>query len=351
LRENPTMIPTEPLGSIPRPPALVAALRAGAAGERLAALVDDAVRDTVMRMEAAGAPVVSDGEQAKPDFWTYPVHGAAISAPDGFPLPLDPSQARRMPRLVRGPLRYLRYADSYLRAAQTYATVPVKQAVISASALSLMYPSDALPGYPREQFIDDLLREHETDIRRCLEAGAHKVQVDFTEGPLALQLDPSGALLASFIELNNLALGRFSAAERDRIGVYAGAGVTPAANYADLLPGVFELKAGNVYVALAGVRDRERLLATVRECLKPGQRVFVGVTAADPGVRESAAQVRDLVLLAARYIPLGQLGTADDCGFAPFGDEHDMSRDTAFAKIGARVAGTALASAILEGGA
>jgi 5-methyltetrahydropteroyltriglutamate--homocysteine methyltransferase len=105
-----------------------------------------------------------------------------------------------------------------------------------------------------------------------------------------------------------------------------------------------------VYVALAGVRDRERVLATVRECIKPGQRVFVGVTTPDPAVRESDAQVRDLVLLAARYIPPGQLGTTDDCGFAPFGDEHAMSRDTAFAKIAARVAGTALASAILEGG-
>ena len=42
-----------------------------------------------------------------------------------------------------------------------YAHKPVKQAVISPSALSLMYPADAIPGYPREQFLHDLLREHE----------------------------------------------------------------------------------------------------------------------------------------------------------------------------------------------
>ena len=36
---------------------------------------------------------------------------------------------------------------------------PVKQAVISPSALSLLYPSDAIAGYSREQFIDDLLAE------------------------------------------------------------------------------------------------------------------------------------------------------------------------------------------------
>ena len=119
-----------------------------------------------------------------------------------------------MPRLTGGPFRYKRYADSYLDVAQRYAHVPVKQAVISPSALSLMYPADEIPGYSREQFIDDLLREHETEVRRCLQKGAHKVQIDFTEGRLAMKIDPSGDLLHSFIDLNNLALSRFSAEDR-----------------------------------------------------------------------------------------------------------------------------------------
>jgi 5-methyltetrahydropteroyltriglutamate--homocysteine methyltransferase len=52
---------------------------------------------------------------------------------------------------------------------------------------------------------------------------------------------------------------------------------------------------------------------------------------------------------AAEFIPLGQLGTTDDCGFAPFSDDTSTSRETAFAKIRARVAGTALADAVLGG--
>jgi len=40
-----------------------------------------------------------------------------------------------------------------------------------------------------------LLREHETEIRRAKDA--HKVQVDFTEGRLAVKIDPSGNLLNS----------------------------------------------------------------------------------------------------------------------------------------------------------
>lgn len=89
-----------------------------------------------------------------------------------------------MPRLTAGPFRYLRYADGYLDVARRYARVPVKQAVVSPSALSLMYPAADTPGSPRERFVDDLLREHEAEVRACLRKGAHAVQVDFTEGRL-----------------------------------------------------------------------------------------------------------------------------------------------------------------------
>jgi 5-methyltetrahydropteroyltriglutamate--homocysteine methyltransferase len=53
------------------------------------------------------------------------------------------------------------------------------------------------------------------------------------------------------------------------------------------------------------------------------------------------------VLEAAKYIPLEQLGTTDDCGFAPFSDDTSTTRQTAFAKIRARVEGTRLAEEIL----
>jgi 5-methyltetrahydropteroyltriglutamate--homocysteine methyltransferase len=350
------MIPTEPIGSIPRPPELAAAFAAGVPWAQLEALCGEALRDTVARFEATGSPVITDGEQCKlPNFWTYPVFGAPNTAPDGFPIPLSGRRTRRMLRLTSGPFHFQRYADQFLRMARHYATVPVKQAVISASALSLMYPPEGIDGYPREQFLDDLLREHETEIRRCLEAGAYKVQVDFTEGRLALQLDPDGALLGSFIDLNNLALGRFSPEERALIGVYAcsGAGLESGADgaidYCELLPSLFELKAGSFYIALAGEPNPRRMLEAIRACVKPGQRVFVGVTAPPDARIETPEQVRDRVLEAAEYIAPAQLGTTDDCGFAPFCDDSLASREAAFAKIRARVEGTALAAAILEG--
>src|SRR6266850_1638982 len=317
---TPITIPTEPIGSIPRPVDLIERIaRSGSEDPGLEPLYEDAIRDTVERFEATGSPVVTDGEQRKyHNFATYCVHGLANTAPDGFTILFADGHTRRLPRLTRGPFRYRQYADCYLNVAMRYAHVPVKQAVISPSALSLLYPAQGIRDYPREQFIDDLLREHETEIRRCLKKGAHKVQVDFTEGRLAVKVDPSGHLLNGFIDLINLALARFSPEERRRIGVHTCPGndheSTHSADvdYAELLPSLFELKAGNFYIALAGAPDRRRVLQIIRKHMRPDQRIFVGVIAPVKPRIETAEEVRDQVLEAAEYIPVEQLGTTDD---------------------------------------
>ena len=350
-------IPTEPIGSIPRPPQLIEAIaRRGGNDPSLEPLFDDAIRDTIERFEATGSPVIADGEQRKyHNFWTYSVQGLPNTAADGFKIPFVAGHTRRMLRLTGGPFRYKNYADSYLDFALRYAHVPVKQAVISPSALSLMYPPEGIPDYPRDQFIDDLLSEHETEVRACLRKGAHKVQIDFTEGRLAVKIDPSGALLQSFIDLNNLALARFSAGDLQRIGVHTCPGgdldSTHSADvdYAELLPQLFGLMVGNFYIALAGERDRVRVLKIIRDHMRPDQRIFIGVIAPIDARVETAEQVRDRVLEAAQYISVEQLGTTDDCGFSPFCDDTSTTRETAFAKIRARVQGTALAAEILGG--
>ena len=107
-----------------------------------------------------------------------------------------------------------------------------------------------------------------------------------------------------------------------------------------LLPSLFQLRVGNFYVALAGEKDRIRVLKIIRKHMKPDHRIFVGViNPIDPRV-ETPEEVRDRVLEAARYIPVGQLGTCDDCGFSPFCDDTTTTRETAFEKIRARVVGT-----------
>ena len=350
-------IPTEPIGSIPRPRYLLEQIEVlgDHADPRLDSLYEQAVRDTLAAFEASGSPVVTDGEQRKyHNFWTYSVDGLENTAPDGFKIPFAAGHVRRMPRLTKGPFQYRCHADQYLEVARRHTRLPVKQAVISPSGLSLMYPPEDIPGNTRQEFIDDLLREHLSEVSNCLRKGAHKVQIDFTEARLAVKLDPSGHLLNSFIALNNLALSRFSDEERKRIGVHTCPGgdrdSTHSADvdYAELLPSLFELKAGNFYIALAAERDRVRVLQTIREHLQPTQRAFIGVISPiDPHV-DTPEEVRDRILEAAEYIPLAQLGTTDDCGFSPFCDDTSTTRETAFAKIKARVEGTRLAEKALR---
>src|SRR5688500_10367205 len=276
--------PTEPIGSIPRPLEIIemSARLGDSEHPTLTPLYDAAIQDTIERFEATGSPVVSDGEQRKyHNFWTYPVHGLANTSADGFKIPFAAGHVRRMPRLTSGPFRYKRYTDGFLDVAMRYAHLPVKQAVISPSARRRMYHLVGLPDYTREEFIDDLLREHETEVRRCLQKGAHKVQIDFTEGRHAVRIDPTGELLHSFIDLNNLALARFSGEERQKIGVHTCPGgdrdstLSADVDYSELLPSLFELKVGNFYIALAGEKDRAGVLRIIRQHMKPEQRIFV----------------------------------------------------------------------------
>jgi 5-methyltetrahydropteroyltriglutamate--homocysteine methyltransferase len=347
-------LPTEQIGSIPRPPELIEAVHAADAGElardQLAPLYERALRDTIERLEATGSPVITDGEQTKPSFATYPLAGVEALAPDGVEIPFEDGHVRRLPRLTGGPFRYATHADSYLSRALAIARVPVKQAVIAPSALSLVYPAEPIEDYPREAFLDDLVDEAEADVRGCLAAGADKVQLDFTEGRLSVKLDPSKVLLGQFIELNNRVLERFGADERDRIGVHTCPGGDQDSThsldvpYAELLPSLFQLKAGNFYIQLASERDRPGVLEVIRDHARPEQRMFIGVIdPIDPEV-ETPEAVRDRMLEAADYIPTGRLGSTDDCGFAPFGDDTSTPREVAFAKIRARVEGTRMAS-------
>jgi 5-methyltetrahydropteroyltriglutamate--homocysteine methyltransferase len=347
-------LPTEPIGSIPRSPALIEALGAYAAGRLSRAdydrLGDEAVRDTIAQLEATGSPIITDGEQTKPSFATYPVHGSPNLLADGVTIPFADGHTRQLPRLTAGPFRYRTYAATYTEAARRHTQRPLKQAVISPSALSLLYPADGIPGYSRDAFLEDLCREAETDIRRALEAGACSVQIDFTEGRLAVKLDPSLGLLRTFIALNNRVLDRFGEGDRSRLGVHTCPGgdrdSTHSADvdYAQLLPSLFELNVGSFYIQLASELDRPRVLGLVKSHLGPLQRVFVGVTdPIDPRI-ETPEAIRDRVIEAARIIPVDRLGTTDDCGFAPFADDTSTARETAFAKIRARVEGTELAS-------
>jgi 5-methyltetrahydropteroyltriglutamate--homocysteine methyltransferase len=346
-------IQTEPIGSIPRPVELILGIKAHAAGQLkdrdLRHLYDNAVSETIRKFEATGSPVITDGEQTKPSFATYPVQGITTLSPEGVVIPFADGHTRQLPKLTAGPFRYQTYADSYLRKAKRLTALPVKQAVISASAISLLYPADGIEGYSHDRFISDLVNEATADIRKCLDSGAYNVQIDFTEARLSLKLDPSGGLLKSFVDLNNRVLARFTEEERKKIGVHSCPGgdrdSTHSADisYSSLLPLLLQLNAGNFYLEFAAEPNKRLVLNAIKQNLKPGQVIFLGVTNVLVPRVETPEEIRDTILEAAETIPVSQLGTTDDCGFSPFADDISTARDIAFAKIKARVDGTKLA--------
>lgn len=347
-------LPTEPVGSMPRSPELQAAMAANAAGELSDQAMDEhfdaAVADTVQRLAAVGSPVVADGEQTKSSFVTYPLEGMTTLAADGVVIPFADGHERQLPVLTAGPFRYQHTAGAYVERARRFTELPIKQAVISASAMALLYPEAGIDGYDRDHFIADLVDEAEADIRSCFAAGADSVQVDFTEARLALKLDPSGGLLQQFIDLNNLVFGRFSVEERQRIGVHTCPGgdhdSTHSADvpYVDLIPAFLTLDCGRFFMQMASEADPSPALAAVAAHLRPDQRIYVGVIDVCNEAVESADTVCQRVLAAADVLPVDQLGTTDDCGFSPFADDVVTGRDTAFAKVAARIEGTAMAA-------
>lgn len=285
----------------------------------------------------------------------------------------DDGHHRQLPRLTRGPFKYKTFAYDNLKLSMPYATKPMKQAVIAPSMMYLTYPlTGQVEGYPRADFVNDLVKECVQDIRGCFEAGAKRVSIDFTEGRLAAKNDPrnpwTGAqLLKTFVDLNNDVLAHFSAAERTNIGIHTCPGGDCDSvhsfdvDYHELLPSMFRINAGYFLIQLASEADKEKVYkeigATIRKDADGVKQVaFIGViNPLNPRV-ESPEEVRDAILAAAKHIPKDQLGATDDCGFSPFSidvkPKHgspDFARDIAFQKIAARVKGVKLANQELFG--
>ena len=376
-----TGIPTEPVGSLPRPARLQAAYAdydGGKIGkDQLEAEQDAAVRDSIERFEATGSPIISDGEQRWSSFATYPVTDTLGGT--GLADHLEPTGGqyfaifsdghnRQLPKLVGGPFRYKNFAADSLSRSIGYAHRPMKQAVIAPSMLLLLYPlDDEVPGYSRQQFEDDLVDQCEQDIRRAFEAGAARVSMDFTEGRLATRADPRNpwtgrGMLSHFIELDNRVFDRFSAEERRNIGVHTCPGGdrdsvhSADVPYSDLLPSMFQLNAGYFLMQLASERDRDPVYQLVGEHSRDDangvpQMCYVGVVSPVMPRAERPEEVRDQLVRAANFIPKERLGSTDDCGFSPFSiDEKpshgspDYARDVAFQKIRNRVEGTRAAA-------
>ena len=373
-------IPTELVGSLPRPEKLQNAYQDLDDGkitwEELQALQDEAAEDSIKRLEATGEPIVTDGEQRESSFATYPITdtlaGTGLAenlAGDGqFFAIFDDGHHRQLPRLTGGPFRYKTFASEFVEKNRKIATHDVKQAVIAPSMLMLLYPLEGeIEGYSRDQFLADLCDEVEKDIRQCFAAGAVRVSVDFTEGRLANKNDARNPwtgrnMLQDFIDLNNQVFDRFSPEERRNIGIHTCPGGdndsvhSKEVPYEKLLSKMFEINAGYFLIQCASEEDKEEVYRLCGKYSREdangvAQVCFMGVINPLTPEVETAEQVKNDLLTAAKHIPVERLGATDDCGFSPFSRDlkpkhgsPDFARDVAMQKISARLEGTRMAS-------
>ena len=335
---------------------------------------DLAVRDTLERLAETGSPIITDGEQRRQSFASYPLGTDADGVDEGpvFAVFAD-GHHRVIPSLARAPFGFRAWAADDVAAARALTDLPLKQAVVSPSMLSLMVPKGGLGEYSREDFLDDVVDGCAEDIERCFAAGAARVTIDFTEGRLALRRDLRAPwagpdALGGFIDLMNRVLDRLLPEQRAAVGVHTCPGNdndsahSADVDYAELIPELFQIEAGYFLVQAAGEKDPDRVARLVGAQLRgrasagDAPRVLIGVTNPTNPKLETAEQVRDQLVRAARFVPPELLGSTDDCGFSPYLiDEKprhgspDFARDVAFAKIAARVRGTALAAEALAG--
>src|SRR5271166_4527349 len=138
-----TGIPTEPVGSLPRPSWLQQAYARYDAGEitreELEAEQDKAVRDSIEHLEATGAPIISDGEQRWSSFATYAITDTlagtgladhlAGTGGQYFAIFADAHKRQRR-RLTGGPSRTKTNPADTLAKSIRRAKRPIKRAVI-----------------------------------------------------------------------------------------------------------------------------------------------------------------------------------------------------------------------------
>ncbi|KAK8191541.1 hypothetical protein HDK77DRAFT_72271 [Phyllosticta capitalensis] len=368
------LIPTENVGSLPRPMHLQQTYAQYDHGlcskDTLVKAQDAAVRDTIENLERSGQLYVSDGEQRASSFATYPVtdtlNGTGLSPnlivdEHCFTLSFQDGHTRTLPRLLRGPFRYKTYAYDMLRASMRFATKPMKAAVIAPSMMYLLYVGE-VPGYPKHLFVKDIINECVKDIRGCFASGAVRVSIDFTEGRFACQAGSPPNLIDVFVELLDAVVAHFTPRERRNIGLHTCPGGDCDTRHSDfqsyylLLPKLLKVKVGYFLMQMKSEPNQERLFKLIGKHLPrevDGFRpvAFIGVINPLTPHVEKPEDVADLLIEASIYIPVDQLGATDDCGFSPFNNDlkpkswsPNFGRDIAFRKIRTRMEGARLAS-------
>ncbi|MEE8334563.1 MAG: 5-methyltetrahydropteroyltriglutamate--homocysteine S-methyltransferase [Alphaproteobacteria bacterium] len=338
----------EHIGSLIRPPALIAARADHDAGKidaaALAAAEDAAIRDVVALQEAVGLSVVTDGEFRRntysDSFTTAALSGVEIqfTEDDGW----KPSAghgartAMRIPKVVdRIEWKGSRNADDFRFLASVATQTPKitlpGPGYIHYRAGRVNISKDIYPDL--DAFWSDLVGAYHRELDALAEAGCGYVQIDETSlvklgdprarALLAERGDDWRDLLNAYIEAVNAVVA--GAPDGMRIGVHicrsqdpnwqADIGYDPIAErlFNDMAVNFFFLEYDT---ERAGTFDPLRFVPE-------GKTIVLGLVATKNPALETADALKRRIEEASRFIALDQLALSPQCGFATSADQPD----------------------------
>ena len=319
-------IPTEPIGSIPRPLELLEAVAASGAGDpALDPLYAAALKDTMEQFEATGSPVITDGEQRRESYsnrLATALAGVDIDNPgttinrSGRPIPV--------PR-VAGPIRRTRAVEvrdvEFLRRNTT-------------RRIKITLPG---PFTMTQQAQDDHYGDEEAvamafaaavneEIRDLKTAGADVIQLDEPW----LQARHERAARSGVKAINRALEGIAGTTVVHLCFGYAAAVKDKPSGYS-FLPQLADTPATQISIEAA----QPRLDLGVLRDLAPKTVMLGVIDLGDPKV-ESAETVAARIRAGLAHVGVGRLVAAPECGMKY------LSREVAYGKLRALAEGAAL---------
>jgi 5-methyltetrahydropteroyltriglutamate--homocysteine methyltransferase len=326
------------VGSLKRPPELVAAWREWEAGkippEKLKDIQDVAIRDAVAMQESLGLPIVTDGEFRRGGWsrgFLNAVEGFDFRASklvfrndEGFSTPSPAPMATKLVRRIR-PI----VTDDY-EFLKSVAKNRIKVTMPTPSHMHFGQFKNAVDHtvYPNvEDYWGDMIAVFQQEIKELYAAGCRYLQLD--EVPLALLCDTNiralaksegddpDKLVALYIDvLNRAVAGRPSDLT---IGMHLCRGNMESlwmgvGGYAPIAEALFTRADVDAFL-LEYDSERAGDFAPLRH-LAAGKRAYLGIISTKNPTLESADDLIHRVEAAARYAPMDRLGICPQCGFA-----------------------------------
>lgn len=361
-------------GSLPRSPALTAALERRDRGERengeLATLVRNGVMDVVRRQVEAGVTVVNDGEASKIRYATYVKErldgfggesGPRDSHPDAEEFPdyvqsLTPTLRERRPACI-GPLAY-RDLDAVqtdianLRAA--LAGVEVEDAFMSAASPGIISRSFENQHYPNDEeylfALADVMKAEYDEIHR---AGI-VLQLDCPD--LTGMRHQHGESLETFRRRAQLHIEALNHATRDipdegmRLHLCWGNAEGPHIHDVplhDIIDLVFAVRPAAISFEAANPRHAHEWVLFEQVRLPDGKVLIPGVLDSTTNYVEHPELVAQRIVQYARLVGRENVIAGSDCGFATFASAPTVHPSITWAKLLAMAEGARIASAQL----